>query len=302
MSQHRRRPAAFTLIELLVVIAIIAILIGLLIPAVQKVRESAANASSMNNLHQLALAVHSCHDANGRLPTGSGVFPPGITSSSTSKPAHHGSFFYFLLPYMEQGNVYNNTTGHSYTSTAVIPTFQAPLDPSIAAHGPTADNSAGIVTGLCSYELNGYLTAGDQNALCHYLGGCTSTNGNTADGPAQYPRIPGDIPDGTSSTILFVERYAWNCDYNPGVYGNRTWGEDNKGPSQWAPILIHADKFEVQPVVGKQSCYTPQAYSRAGLNVALVDGSVHRVSANLSATTWWRALLPNDGKILGSDW
>jgi prepilin-type N-terminal cleavage/methylation domain-containing protein len=301
MSRFPRRLAAFTLIELLVVIAIIAILIGLLIPAVQKVRESAANMTSMNNLHQMVLAAHSCHDASGHMPTGSGFFP-GTTGSSSAKPAQHGSFFYFLLPYLEQGNVYNATTGHSYTSTAVIATFQAPLDPSIASHGPTGANSKGIITGLCSYEVNGYLLAGDQNALCYYLGGCTSTNGNTADGAKIYPRIPTDVPDGTSSTILFVERYAYNCDYTGGAFGNRTWGEDNAGPSQWAPVLIHADIFQVQPAIGKQSCYTPQAYSRAGINVALVDGSTRRVSANLSATTWWRALLPNDGKTLGTDW
>src|SRR5262245_29884094 len=126
----RRKPAAFTLIELLVVIAIIAILIGLLIPAVQKVRESAANTMSMNNLHQMAVAAHACHDANGRLPTSIGYYP-GLTGNTTSTPAQHGHFFYFLLPYMEQGNVFNATVGQSYTSTAVIPTYQAPLDPSI---------------------------------------------------------------------------------------------------------------------------------------------------------------------------
>jgi prepilin-type N-terminal cleavage/methylation domain-containing protein len=301
MRHHRRTPAAFTLIELLVVIAIIAILIGLLLPAVQKVREAAARTTSVNNLHQMGVATHSLHDAHGRLPSGWGTFP-GTTSSSTARPAQHGTLFYFLLPHLEQSPVYDNTVGHSYTSTAVIPTFQAPLDPSLR-NGPTAPNSKGVTAGLISYEANGYLFSGDSNALCYFLGNCTATNGDTADGKTNvYPRIPDSIPDGTTSTVLFVERYAYNCYYNPGIYGNRTWGDDGAGPSQWAPFLIHASLFEVQPVVGKHSCYTPQAFTRAGVNVCLVDGSVRLVRPGISSTTWWRALLPDDGKTLGADW
>jgi prepilin-type N-terminal cleavage/methylation domain-containing protein/prepilin-type processing-associated H-X9-DG protein len=302
MRFNRQARAAFTLIELLVVIAIIAILIGLLLPAVQKVRESAARMTSVNNLHQMGIATHALHDANGRLPSGWGYFP-GTSGSSTAKPAPHGTLFYFLLPYLEQSNVYNNTAGHSYTSTAIIQTFQAPLDPSLH-NGPTAPNSKGVIAGLCSYEANGYLFSGDADALCYFgIGNCTATNGDTADGLTNvYPRIPGSVPDGTTNTLLFVERYAYNCYYNPGIYGNRTWGDDGAGPSQWAPFLIHADVFEVQPAVGKQSCYKPQAFTRTGVNVCMVDGSVRNVTPSISHTTWWRVLLPNDGKTLGADW
>jgi len=306
MRHHRRTPAAFTLIELLVVIAIIAILIGLLLPAVQKVRESAARATSQNNLHQMAVACHTLHDANGRLPSGWGYFP-GTKTSATTVPAGHGTLFYYLLPYLEQGNVYNATAGHSYTSTAVIPTYLAPLDPSLR-QGLTAPNSQGVAAGLISYEANGYLFSGDSNALCYFTGRCppgvtAAWNGDTADGSTTvFPRIPGSMPDGTSSTILFVERYAYNCYYNPGIYGNRTWGDDGAGPSRWAPFLIHASLFEVQPVVGKHSCYTPQAFTRAGVNVGLADGSVRLVTPGVSGKTWWRALLPDDGLTLGADW
>jgi prepilin-type N-terminal cleavage/methylation domain-containing protein len=302
-----RDRQGFTLIELLVVIAIIAVLIGLLLPAVQQVRQAAARTQSANNLKQMSLGCQSMNDTYGTLPDNQyGLYPRGAKAANVA-PAPHGTLFYFLLPFIEQDAVYKNTVGNSYTSTAVIQTYIAPLDPSITAT-KTAANSAGVMAGLCSYELNGFPFTGDDWALYNYklipaLPAGQTPNGTTAGpylGPV-YPSIPTSFPDGTSNTILFVERYAYNCFYNPG-YGNRTWGEDNKGASQWAPVLIHAEMFEVRPVVGKQSCYVPQAYTNSGVQVGLVDGSVHNLTPGISATTWWRALLPNDGLTLGSDW
>src|SRR5438046_10755611 len=97
LKPTRRR--GFTLIELLVVVAIIAVLIGLLLPAVQKVREAAARIKCANNLKQLGLAAQSYHDANEHLPPGVGYYP-------TAADGAFGTYFFHLLPHVEQDNLY----------------------------------------------------------------------------------------------------------------------------------------------------------------------------------------------------
>src|SRR5262245_12796124 len=135
-STMLRRRQAFTLIELLVVIAIIAILIGLLLPAVQKVREAAARVKCENNIKQMSLALHNCNDAQGRLPPAAGSFGG----------AYLAPLLFHLLPYIEQQNVWNSAEfsgfivpvwdtpgagGTAYLRQTMIATYRCPSDPSL---------------------------------------------------------------------------------------------------------------------------------------------------------------------------
>src|SRR5215813_12556787 len=104
MRRHVLSRPGFTLIELLVVIAIIAVLIGLLVPAVQMVRESANRIQCVNNLKQLGLAAHNYHDTHKHLPPAIGYYP-------TARNGVFGSYFFHLLPYVEQDNLFRSALG-----------------------------------------------------------------------------------------------------------------------------------------------------------------------------------------------
>jgi len=149
-----RRKSGFTLIELLVVIAIIAVLIGLLLPAVQKVREAGARAQCANNLKQAALAVHGFHDSQGGIPNmsycGGGIDDTNPSIANTWKRFRHYPVAFELLPYVEQGslqNQFNNNLGATSTATPYGPggkpnrdLASAPLKVFLCPSMPTPNN------------------------------------------------------------------------------------------------------------------------------------------------------------------
>jgi len=205
----KAKRVAFTLIELLVVIAIIAILIGLLLPAVQKVREAAARASSTNNLKQIALAMHNYQDANGELPhNGTWNYccwtwgPPWNDAPPRPALAQGCGWVYKVLPYIEQQNLYTNW---SWTSPVKIL-----MDPGRASTGlssipfSASDGSTIFKAGAVSdYAANAQVIGSGLNTVKE--GGNYTFPGNWWQGPgswAAFHRKIETIDDGSSNTVL----------------------------------------------------------------------------------------------------
>ncbi|HVS37649.1 MAG TPA: DUF1559 domain-containing protein [Gemmataceae bacterium] len=208
----------FTLIELLVVIAIIAILIGLLLPAVQKVRDAAARMSCGNNLKQIALAAFNFESANGRFPSGINIplktqdnVSGSLTGSAANEfgPAPIANQFVSwpeaLFPYMEQGNLCNtlNLAASQYANLGTAPTFPGAQPVKMLVCPADLLPNPPVVVGYDNYYYGMTSYGGVAGTVSNYytnatLDGCFYVNSSV--------RIS-DILDGTSNTLFFAERY-----------------------------------------------------------------------------------------------
>jgi prepilin-type N-terminal cleavage/methylation domain-containing protein/prepilin-type processing-associated H-X9-DG protein len=265
-----RRGKGFTLIELLVVIAIIAVLIGLLLPAVQKVREAAARIQCANNLKQLALAGHMMNETFGALPPPWGWYPNAQATKHGVSYQGDGFALFFFLPFIEQDNLYKASFVSTFTSywgrhysgpgeyiaegpgglenqtgTLRVPTFICPSDASVgaAAQNPIGSQAAGTTSkpppnppgnwgqGDTCYAISFYAIAQASMA--------TSKNDPLNNWSAYYPsanRIPASFPDGTSNTVFFAEKCS----------GCGIFSQPDGGGNLWAGWT--APIWEVMPI------------------------------------------------------
>jgi prepilin-type N-terminal cleavage/methylation domain-containing protein len=288
MSTHERR--AFTLIELLVVIAIIAILIGLLLAAVQQVREAANRIACSNNQHDVALAALYSHDVYNRLPPGIGPIGPA-----------YGPCLFHMLPFLEQDPLYQNSKiGNAYASdnnqvyAAVPKVFTCPSDPSLGPDGRVYDERR-TGWGGSSYAINIWLYCNIDS-----MGNFVSPNGGA--------RIPADILDGTTNTMLHGEKYT-RCTNADNPFGGSSWSYDRLDDAAWwlyagAWVTDAQSMFLRRPTPYQGNC-DPNYFSTphvGGMVIGLCDGSVRTVSASISSTTWWYLNTPAGNEVLPNDW
>lgn len=296
-TDHR----GMSLVELLIVIGILALLIGLLLPAIQRVREAASRAASTNNLRQISLASHNYASAhNGHLTTNNN--PTGIRSNSV---------FGSLVPYLE-----------SRPHRSYVKTFLSPADPTLVHAGvggaPDVSPLPGWGVHQCSYGYNGQVYVWRTQ-----------------------PTLTRTFADGTSNTILFGEHYSWcssvrfdwgppgsmDISIRPPVFADDIY-ESEVGPGAVlrprVPLVFLTKTFQVRPcsqiLTADQSASNPQAHEQLrtscgsrppcvphyaqtphdiGMLVALADGSVRVTSRNVSPSTYYGAITPAGSEVLG---
>jgi prepilin-type N-terminal cleavage/methylation domain-containing protein len=286
----RRLPCrpAFTLIELLVVIAIIAILIGLLLPAVQKVREAAARMQCSNHLKQIGLAFHNHHDTHQYFPHAGSDGPDKDCCNASTRIGW--TWMYHITPFVEQDNVYKEPTDATVAQQA-IKIYYCPSrrQPTLYSNG-----------GRCDYAGNGGRNMagnGTEGVLVRQW-----RNPNTSQPvnlPVEQFRRMADITDGTTNTIMVGEKQLHVTGLGAAGGDNEPW--NNSG---WDQDHVRFGEALPEPD-SKHPKHPPTFWSvRFGsshpgvFNAVMADGSVRAIRYTIDATNWMRICLINDGQVI----
>lgn len=279
MSPVRR--SAFTLIEVVVVLAIILVLIGLLLPAIQKVREASARIHCANNLRQIGLAFHAHHHCVGCFPAGGTHLPPEFPSSAdptATTPSQRGqswSWAYLLLPYVEQSDLYHTANCLAVRNTP-MKIYYCPSRRAVA-----------VYSGAAKIDYAG--NAGDQTE------GQNGLVMRTTQGVVHIA----DVTDGTSNTVMVGEKQlnratfgtsvdddesyctpGWNDDWEVYRWGAGSPASDTNAPGETTASRVFGSAH-----------YT-------GFTCAFADGSVHFIRYSVAPITWRRACVRNDNHAL----
>lgn len=283
-TTHRR---GFTLIELLVVIAIIAILIGLLLPAVQKVREAAARMRCTNNLKQISLALHNYHAAHDHFPEAQRF--QNLTSWNSHWASHIGNWANYIFPYMEQQAIYDQLDFEATPQTSHqpnidmaqqrIPNFLCPSDPYDGIVTPWSGN-ANTYGRIMHY----FAVAGSTDVGTNHV-----TNLNGTFRPNMTTRIL-DITDGSSNTAYLTETWARrHADHPSTGEMSRTWTLDNWAYFRWTPNSLRGQN---------NNTWAAASFHTGGVNIGLADGSVRFVRDTVNAQTFSALATISGGEIL----
>jgi prepilin-type N-terminal cleavage/methylation domain-containing protein len=286
--------AAFTLIELLVVIAIIAILIGLLLPAVQKVREAAARIKCTNNLKQLGIGMHAYHDVYGTLPSAGS----GDTGNPPTDRRDWG-WTYEILPFIEQANLQQVTSNTTVRATPV-PLYYCP-----------SRRAPGVYRGSVAksdYAGNGATTVNSNNNA-NPTGTIVQAPGSTNSYPGRLVRFAG-ITDGLSNTMLVGEKSFNRNTASDDTVDNESWagpgyadGDIMRGclatGTTWRTPI--PDFTENAPVASQTYNYTFGSAHTGGINALVGDGSVRGVKFTVNGTVFKNFCVRNDGLTFSMD-
>jgi prepilin-type N-terminal cleavage/methylation domain-containing protein/prepilin-type processing-associated H-X9-DG protein len=308
----RPRPA-FTLIELLVVIAIIAILIGLLLPAVQKVRDAAARIQCANNLKQIGLAYHNYHDANKK-------FPPSMITD----PNKTVGWGYFILPYIEQDNLYrqyfpgapffyaNAAAGinNQAVSNTPVPIFRCPSAPDRGPYTYTFDFPPFPKLAWQAWPADYTPIASLDPVLINFLNlNYSSTQAQGVLRQDVGTAIP-TISDGSSNTILLAEIAGRNELYQAGrdtgttltsFFGQGGWAD---ATSSGSTLFGSSPDGTVTPGMCGINCsnaYGLYSFHTGGANIVLCDGSVRFLSASTNLSTLAFLVTRAGGEVISGD-
>jgi prepilin-type N-terminal cleavage/methylation domain-containing protein/prepilin-type processing-associated H-X9-DG protein len=337
MSQPKKGArSGFTLIELLVVIAIIGVLMGLLLPAVQRIRAAANRTACENNIRQIGLGLQAANSAQNRLPPAFGVyngrFPP-VTVGTTTVP-YGASLFYHLLPHLEQAGTYQRLAPLFLANNNYVLPPNAP----VVGQGTPDENAA-------QFKVPSYIcpadTTGDSSGVTA-SSGLSTANGSVwgencyagnylVFGLISSPKIPESVPDGLSSTIFFTEKppicgaggnmwaaapfwpsspqsnYGGTFGFN--LFTMSTLGFNIfTGPPSGSVIPVGNNSAirtatPFQQITPGGGCNPLDAGSPhdSGINVAMGDGSSRFISNSVSQTTWQALVTPYPVLALGQN-